>query len=272
MGSLGNNWENYVLDHVLSTAPLAQPTAIYAALCTGDPTDDASGLAANEVSGGSYARVSMATWDAATARATENTNEILFPEATADWGEITHFAIMSTISDQGAAYMIAHGQFTTSKTINNGDQARIAVGELDISFNTISTGGFSNNLANEILDHIFMVGSYSSPASLWVGLSLASPGDDMQGNDEPNTTDAYDRIECSVWDAASGGASENTGAVTFSEATATWGTITHVTIWDHKSTATQSNYLLWAELDTARQITSGDTPRFSAGEIDITLD
>lgn len=269
MGSLGNSWENYVLDHLLKNSSLSAPDALYIALSTADPAEDASGL--TEPSGGDYARKTMATWDGAAARATQNTNEILFNEATANWGEITHFAIMSTLSDTGVDYMVAYGAFTTSKSINNGDQARIAAGELDVSFNTISTGGISTSWANKVLDHIFMVSALGQPSNLYVGLSTASPGDDMSGNQEPPTANAYDRISMATWDAAAAGASENTNAVTFSEASAGWGTVTHVTIWDHASTESTTNFIMWAELDTARQITAGDTPRFSAGEIDITL-
>lgn len=271
MGSLGNTWENKILDHILKTAVCVQPVNIYIALSTADPTEDASGLA--EPSNGNYARRSCATWDAAASRALDNTQETLFNQATANWGTITHFAIFSTPTEVGVAYMIGYGEFTTPKNIQNGDQARIAAGECDISVtSTPSTGGFSTVLADNVLDHIFMVSYYSVPTSLYIAVSTANPTDDYSGEAEPTLggPGAYARVNHDSWDVASGGASENTGAVTFTEATASWGTITHAMLMDN-STGTGANFLMYAPLDTERAIGDGDTPRFSDGELDITL-
>lgn len=269
MGSLGNSWENYVLDHVLKNSALTVPDDLFIALLTGDPGEDASGMS-NELSGGAYVRQTCATWDAAVARATENTNEILFVQATANLGTVTHYAILSTLTNTGVNYMIAYGEFTTSKRIQSGDQGRILVGEMDISFATITTSGFSTDLANKLLDHIFGVSSYSQPTNIYVGLSLASPGNDMQGLDEPSVGN-YSRILNNDWDGGVSGIADNTNAITFNEATANLGTVTHLTIWDHASIATQNNFLFWGPTGTEKQITSGETARISAGDADVIL-
>lgn len=69
-------------------------------LCTDQPEEDGSDN--YEVSGGDYARVqstssdwSMASIDGNGVTYINNTAEITFPEATADWGIVTHFAIFS---------------------------------------------------------------------------------------------------------------------------------------------------------------------------------
>jgi hypothetical protein len=107
-----------------------QPTNIFVALSTADPTDSGGSIA--EPAGGSYARKSTAgaDWDAAVSGALDNANAITFVEATASWGTITHFALYDALS---AGNMLAHGALTASKLIDNGDTASFAAGDLDVS-------------------------------------------------------------------------------------------------------------------------------------------
>ena len=81
MGSLSNYAENAILDHVLKTTSFSVPTNIYVALSTADPLDTGAGIA--EPEGGGYERVIC------TSRATANTADVVFPEATGNWGTIT---------------------------------------------------------------------------------------------------------------------------------------------------------------------------------------
>jgi len=129
MGSFADYWENEILDHLFGKGSYTPPT-IYVGLSTADPTDDASGLA--EPSGGSYARVATAgaDWNVASGGAIDNTNDITFPEATGNWGTITHFVLFDAAS---AGNMLAHGSVSASKTIGSGDTAKFAAGDLDIT-------------------------------------------------------------------------------------------------------------------------------------------
>ena len=107
-----------------------QPTNIFVALSTADPTDSGGSIA--EPAGGSYARKSTAgaDWNAAASGALDNGNAITFAEATASWGLITHFALYDALT---VGNMLAHGALTASKTIDNGDTASFAAGDLDVS-------------------------------------------------------------------------------------------------------------------------------------------
>ena len=129
MGSFADYWENEILDHLFGKGSYTPPT-IYVGLSTADPTDDASGLA--EPSGGSYARVATAgaDWNVASGGAIDNTNDITFPEATGNWGTITHFVLFDAAS---AGNMLAHSSVSASKTIGSGDTAKFAAGDLDIT-------------------------------------------------------------------------------------------------------------------------------------------
>ena len=107
-----------------------QPTNIFVALSTANPGDDGATIA--EPAGGSYARKSTAgaDWSAASSGALSNSNAITFVEATASWGPITHFALYDALS---AGNMLAHGALTSAKTIDSGDTASFAAGDLDVS-------------------------------------------------------------------------------------------------------------------------------------------
>jgi len=129
MGSFSDYWENEILDHIFGKGSYTPPT-IYVGLSTADPTDDGSGLA--EPTGNAYARVSTvaADWDVASGGALDNANDITFPEATGNWGTVTHFALFDAVT---GGNMLAHGALGASKAIGSGDTAKFAAGDLDVS-------------------------------------------------------------------------------------------------------------------------------------------
>jgi len=130
-GSKSDYLENELLDHVLGGADYSRPATVYVALYTVAPTD-AGGC--TEVSGGSYARVAVTNnatnWPAAASGAKANGTEITFPTASANWGTVVAFAILDAATVGNFLYW---GDLTTSKTVNNGDTAKFAVGDLDVT-------------------------------------------------------------------------------------------------------------------------------------------
>jgi hypothetical protein len=129
MGSFTDHWENEILDHLFGKGSYTLPT-IHVGLSTADPGDDGTGL--SEPSGNGYARVatSAADWNSASGGALDNANAIEFPQATGNWGSITHFALFDAST---GGNMLAHGSLTQSKTIASGDTARFSAGDLDVS-------------------------------------------------------------------------------------------------------------------------------------------
>ena len=101
-------------------------------------------------------------------------------------------------------------------------------------------GSLSNYAELEILDHILKTGVYTAATTLYVGLSTATLADATTGGavTEPSTASAYARVACSTWDAVgtAARATENTGVITFVEASGDWGTITDWFIADHLTT------------------------------------
>jgi hypothetical protein len=129
-------------------------------------------------------------------------------------------------------------------------------------------GSFSDYTENKVLDHVVGKTSFTMPTA-YIGLSTADPTDDASGLAEPSGN-GYARVTTSGsdWDAASGGATANATVLTFPEATGSWGTVTHFALFD---AATSGNMLAHGTLDASRAITSPQIPRFSIGELDITL-
>lgn len=126
MASLSNYLENKLLDHSLGTTSFTMPSQVYAAAYTTDPTDADSGT---EATGGSYARVAV-DFDAASGGATNPTGDVSFPEATANWGTITHIGLRDAST---GGNLLWHGPLTTSKAIDTGDTLRIPAADMDVS-------------------------------------------------------------------------------------------------------------------------------------------
>ncbi len=130
---------------------------------------------------------------------------------------------------------------------------------------------FSNFLELELLDHVWGNAAYSAPATIYVGLSTADPTEDGSGIAEPGAG-SYARVavtnNATNWPVAAAGAKANGTAVTFTKATASWGTLTHMIYMDAIS---GGNMLAYATLTVSKTITTDDTATFAIGELDITL-
>lgn len=129
MGSFGNYLELELLDHVFGCGGrnYTPPAALYVALSTADPTD--SGGSISEPSGNNYARVSTASgdWNVASNGSVSNANTISFPQASASWGTITHFAIYDAAS---GGNMLMHAALTSSRSVSSGDTPQFVAGDL----------------------------------------------------------------------------------------------------------------------------------------------
>jgi hypothetical protein len=130
-------------------------------------------------------------------------------------------------------------------------------------------GSFSDYWENEILDHLFGKGSYAPP-TICLGLSTTDPGDNGAGLSEPSGN-GYARVATSAadWNPASGGSLDNANTIEFAEATGNWGTVTHFGLFD---AASGGNVLAHGTLSLSKTISNGDTARFVAGALDVSLD
>ena len=127
-------------------------------------------------------------------------------------------------------------------------------------------GSISNHLELELLDHILKVGSYSQPANLYIALSTADPTDDGSGISEPSGG-SYARLVNNDWETAASRHTENSSAISFVQATGSWGTITHFAIFDHISAG---NMIAHGSLASSISVVNGNIVSFDSGAIDIT--
>ena len=127
MAEMSNHLENELYDHVLRNASYTSPTNIYVSLHTADPTDAGTGT---EVSGGSYARTAV-TMGAPTNGSGTNSADVQFPQATGDWGTVTHIGIWDATT---SGNMLFHTPLDASKNITTGDVFKIASGSLTVTF------------------------------------------------------------------------------------------------------------------------------------------
>lgn len=132
-------------------------------------------------------------------------------------------------------------------------------------------GSFSDYLENALLNQLFRGSSYSFPGTLYVGLYTAAPTDAGGGTEVSGNS--YARVavtaNTSNWANSTAGATSNSNAITFPQASGTWGTVVALGIFD---ASTSGNLLAWADLTTSKLVGNGDTPSFAAGDLDVTLD
>ena len=145
MSAASNYLENKILDHVLkfgngsltvgTGSGYAPPATLYLALYTGSPGE--AGSHTNEVvltTGGNataYARQSV-TFASAASGASATNATVTFPTATANFGTISHVAVVDSAT-HNAGNVLFYGAVTTSKTIETGDTFQVSSGNLTIS-------------------------------------------------------------------------------------------------------------------------------------------
>ena len=79
---------------------------------------------------------------------------------------------------------------------------------------------FTTFLRNELLDHAFRNAAYTPPSTVYIGLYTSATGAGGTGTEVSGN--GYTR-KAMAFDAASGGAIDNTSAVEFPTATGSWG-------------------------------------------------
>lgn len=142
MSAMSDYLENKIIDWLFRGQTYTPPASLHIGLFTA-AANDAGGQ--TEVSGGSYARVSvsaaLAGWagtqaagsttaSSGSSGTTSNNGAITFPAPTANWGTIVGFGIFDASS---AGNLLFYAPLTTNKTVNNGDAApSFAAGALTV--------------------------------------------------------------------------------------------------------------------------------------------
>jgi hypothetical protein len=132
-------------------------------------------------------------------------------------------------------------------------------------------GSIANYLENAALDHIFGTSALTQPSTY---LALGVGADDTGLTAEVNGNN-YARVAVSTaggWEGGAAGvnrSTQNTGTITFNQASGTWGTPDSWAIYD---APTGGNPLAWGSITTPKLISLDDIPSFAAGEIQVAWD
>ena len=124
---------------------------------------------------------------------------------------------------------------------------------------------FSNYLENKLLLHTFGATAYTAPTTLYLAIHTTNPAEDNSGTEVSGSAYARQTVAFTVTTSTA----SNTAAVEFPTATGSWGTLTHVGVYD---ALTGGNLLAYAALTTSKIISTNDVFRVPAGDLDITLD
>lgn len=131
----------------------------------------------------------------------------------------------------------------------------------------------TNFLEEALIGHLFRGINYVAPATLYVGLLTAAPGDAGGGTEVAGNN--YARVavanSSAQWNAAVGGngTTANTNVVNFPVPSPSWGVVTHFAVYD---AAAAGNMLWYSALTLSKTINSGDTVSFPAGALTLQLD
>ncbi len=132
----------------------------------------------------------------------------------------------------------------------------------------------SDYYENMIINHMLRNLAFTPPTAVWAALFTAVTG--LEGNNPTAEVSggSYARVAIPLA-AASGGASSNNADLTFTTASADWGTVTHAAVVDAQTNTVWGagvNVLMWSSLDANKTVNTSDTFKFNNGDLDVTVD
>jgi hypothetical protein len=125
----------------------------------------------------------------------------------------------------------------------------------------------SNYLENALINATLRNTTYTAPATVYVSLWTSDPTDAGSGTEVSTSGTSYAR-QSVTFGAPSNGASLNTTAVEFPQATASYGTVGWIGIND---AASSGNLLYHSPLTTSKTIDTGDIFKIAIGSLSVTL-
>ena len=127
--------------------------------------------------------------------------------------------------------------------------------------------GFSDYLEDKVLEHVFGGNAYSAPSTLYVALYTVAPTD-TGGGTEVSGGGYVRQSSAFTVSGTNPTTASNSAAVEYPTATANYGTVVAVGIFDASSSG---NLLAYANLTTSKVVSTGDVFRFNTGDLDVTL-
>ncbi len=143
----------------------------------------------------------------------------------------------------------------------------------------LMAGGKSDYWEAKVKNLVLGAVAFTAPTNVYFGLWVgANPLTDASvGNTAGEVTGgAYDRVtvanNTTNFATVTTGAKVNSTAIAFPAATANWGTVTALGVFDGNLKTAADNLLVWADLTTAKAVNSGDTAQFAINDFSYTED
>lgn len=132
---------------------------------------------------------------------------------------------------------------------------------------------FTDYLEQKVLEYVFRGQAFPQPSALYLGLFTVLPTSDAGTGGTEVSGGGYARANLgtlsnafTAWSASSG--IKNSADITFPQATAAWGTIVGLGIWD---AATGGNLLAFAPFQSSKVVNPGDQIVVRANDLTITF-
>ena len=128
--------EDELLDHILKGSTFTAPATVALSLWTAATNDAGGGTEVTDAN--AYARLEVEgatgrTFSVSSGGTTDNDQAWDFAAAAGgSWGEVGWLAIVDSTAHAGGNFLF-HGNVTTAKTVGDGDIARFAAGNLDVT-------------------------------------------------------------------------------------------------------------------------------------------
>ena len=123
----------------------------------------------------------------------------------------------------------------------------------------------SNTFETHTLNYLFTATSVTRPTAWYVALFTSNPDEDASGTEVSGGAYARQSVAFTV----SGNTASNSAAIEFPTATASYGTVTHIGVFDASSAG---NLIAYAALTTSKAIDTGDVMRINSSDLDVTMD
>lgn len=123
----------------------------------------------------------------------------------------------------------------------------------------------SNYLENALINVTLRNTAFTAVATPYIALFTSDPTDAGTGTEVSGGS--YARTSA-TFSASSSGATANSADITFPTATASWGVVSHIGIYD---ASTSGNLLFHTPLDTSKTIDKDDIFKISSGNLSVTL-
>jgi len=131
MSDLSNYAENAIGNHVLRNTSMTSPAAVYLAMFTAVSDSEAASGTEVSTSGTAYARQAI-TFGAPTNGVFTNSAQLTYPQATAPWGTVTHFAVYDALTVGNAISSIK--ALGSSVIVGNTDQLIFDAAAISVTF------------------------------------------------------------------------------------------------------------------------------------------